>query len=93
MITFLNPTAGPARGQTQMAPRLKTLDGATLGVIWNGRAYGDKVFDRVLEALRERHRIKDIVFRQKPYIGNLAPEPILAEIASRADGAITGVGD
>lgn len=93
MITFLNPTAGPARGQGGMAPRLSTLDGATIGVIWNGRAYGDKILGRVLEALKERHRIKEVVFRQKPYIGNLAPEEILSEIAARSDGAITGVGD
>ncbi len=93
MMIVLNPTAGPAPGRAGMAPRLTTLDGKTIGVIWNGRAYGDRILGAVLDALKARHRIKEVVFRQKPYIGNIAPEEILDEIAARADGAITGVGD
>jgi hypothetical protein len=93
MLTVLNPTAGPARGTSGVAPRLATLDGKTLGVIWNGRAYGDRILSEVLDLLKQRYRVKDVVFREKPFLGNIAPEPILAEIAARADAAITGVGD
>ncbi len=93
MLTVLNPTARPARGTSGVAPRLANLDGKTLGVIWNGRAFGDRILREALDLLKQRHRIRDVVFLEKPYIGNIAPEPILAEIAARADGAITGVGD
>ena len=93
MLKVLNPTAGPARGTSGVAPRLATLDGKTLGVIWNGRAYGDRILSEVLELLKQRYRVRDVLFREKPFLGNIAPEPLLAEIAARADAAITGVGD
>jgi hypothetical protein len=93
MITVLNPTAGPARITSGLAPRLTSLDDATLGVIWNGRAYGDKILAEVLSVLKKRHRIKEIVFRQKPFIGNVAPDEILTELSAKTNAIITGVGD
>jgi hypothetical protein len=93
MLKVLDPTTGPARGQHTLAPRPATLDDATIGVIWNGRAYGDLIISEALDILKQRHRIRDVVFREKPFLGNIAPEPILAEMAARARVVITGVGD
>ena len=76
-----------------LVPRLTTLDDKTIGVIWNGRAYGDRILSEVLDLLKQRYRVRDVLFREKPFLGNIAPEPLLAEIAARADAAITGVGD
>lgn len=92
MVKVLDPTAGPARGRSGLARRVATLDDVTLGVIWNGRAFGDRILSEVVEILKQRHRIREVVFREKPYLGNIAPEPILAEMA-RAHAVITGVGD
>ncbi len=93
MVKVLNPTAGPARGRSGLAPRPESLDDKTLGVIWNGRAYGDRILSEVLEILKRRYRIREVVFREKPFLGNIAPEPILAEMAAKADAVLTGVGD
>ncbi len=93
MLKVFNPTAGPARGTSGIAPRLPSLDDRTLGVIWNGRAYGDRILSEVLDILKQRHRIREVVFREKPFLGNIAPESILAEMAARTDAVITGVGD
>jgi hypothetical protein len=93
MLKVLNPTAGPARGTTGIAPRRRTLDDTTVGVIWNGRAYGDRILSEVLDLLKQRHRIREVVFREKPFLGNIAPDEILAEMAARANVVITGVGD
>jgi hypothetical protein len=41
----------------------------------------------------QRYRIGEVLFREKPFLGNIAPEPILAEMAARARVVITGVGD
>lgn len=92
MLKVLNPTAGPARGRSGLAPRVSTLDDKILGVIWNGRAFGDRILSEVLEILKQRHRVREVVFREKPFLGNIAPEPILADMA-RAHAVITGVGD
>ncbi len=93
MLKVLNPTAGPTRGGGGVAPRLRSLDDRTIGVIWNGRAYGDRILSEVLDILKQRYRIREVVFREKPFLGNIAPEPILAEMSARAHGVITGVGD
>jgi hypothetical protein len=93
MIKILNPTAGPARGSGGVAPRPGTLDGKTIGVIWNGRAYGDRILSEALDLLKQRHRIREIVFREKPFLGNIAPEEILADMQARAHLVVTGVGD
>lgn len=93
MLKVLNPTAGPARGASGIAPRPTSLDDTVVGVIWNGRAYGDRILSEALDILKQRYRIRDVVFREKPFLGNIAPEPILAEIAAKAHVVITGVGD
>jgi hypothetical protein len=93
MLKVLNPTAGPARGRSGVAPRPASLDGKTVGVIWNGRAYGDRLLQEALDILKERYRVRDVLFREKPFLGNIAPEPILAEMAAKADVVVTGVGD
>jgi hypothetical protein len=93
MLKVLDPTAGPARGRRTLAPRPASLDDAVIGVIWNGRAYGDLIISEALDLVKQRHRVRDVLFREKPYLGNIAPEPILDEMAARARVVITGVGD
>ena len=93
MLKVLNPTTGLARGRRVLAPRPTTLDDAAIGVIWNGRAYGDRIISEALDILKQRYRIGEVLFREKPFLGNIAPESILAEMAARARVVITGVGD
>ena len=93
MLEILNPTAGPAKGKVTMARRTGTLDGQTLGVIWNGRPYGDKVINAVVDQLRQKYSFETVVFRKKPFIGNVAPKEIQEEMINTCDIVITGVGD
>ncbi|NQW22514.1 MAG: hypothetical protein HQ475_03620 [SAR202 cluster bacterium] len=93
MIEVLNPTAGPATGKIVMAKRTGTLDGQRIGVIWNGRPYGDKVINSVIDMLRQKYSFESVVFRKKPYIGNVAPVSIQEEIIDSCDVVITGIGD
>ncbi len=93
MVKVLNPTAGPARGKSGVAPRPATLDDQTIGVIWNGRAFGDRILSETLDLLKQRYRVREVIFREKPFLGNIAPEEILSDMAARANLVITGVGD
>jgi len=93
MLKVLNPTTGPARGKSGIAPRPGSLDDKIIGIIWNGRAYGDRILQEAVDLLKQRYRIRDVLFREKPFLGNIAPEPILAELAAKAHVVITGVGD
>ncbi len=93
MLEILNPTSGPAKGKVTMARRTGTLEGQTLGVIWNGRPYGDKVINAVVDQLRQKYNFETVVFRKKPFIGNVAPKEIQEEMINTCDMVITGVGD
>ncbi len=92
-IELLDPTSGPVATKDALSPRLDSLTGKTLGVIWNGRLPGDLILNRMIEILKDRHAIKEVVFRGKPYIGNVAPDEIFEEMSARCDAVVAGVGD
>lgn len=93
ILELLDPTTESDRGRGILSPRLETLEGKTIGVIWNGRVPGNEIINGVLEELRERYRLKEVLFRAKPFLGNVAPLEILDETARSCDAVITGVGD
>ena len=92
-LEVLEPTGAPVGGRGVLSPRLDTLDGKTIGILWNGRPAGDKIFNRMMEILKERHKIKEVVFRDKPFLGNIAPKDVLDDLIGKCDAVITGVGD
>ncbi len=93
-LIVLDPTEPPA-GHGTLSPRLDSLDGRNLGILWNGRrpGPGDRVLMEIADVLRRRHNIADVLFRTKPHLGNVAPGELLAEMAARTHAVITGVGD
>ena len=89
---LLDPTIAALR-TTVLSPRLDTLAGKTIGVIWNGRPPGDVLFERMFNVLRERHGLKEVIFRSKPFIGSPAPEPVFDELSAKCHAVVTGIGD
>jgi hypothetical protein len=93
-MTFrvLDPTAEKTAPLGQMAPRLDTLEGKTVGLISNGKE-GTKGFFRHLERLlREEHGVATVVSRTKSNYSAPADAPIAAEI-KQWDAVISGIGD
>ncbi len=89
--------------QTSLAPRLNTLEGKTVGEIWNGGFRGDIVFPTIEEMLRNRYPgIKIIPFTEFPLvrIGSFGPETKaeileavrVALLEKNCDAVITGMG-
>ncbi|MBI2906638.1 MAG: hypothetical protein HYX92_03160 [Chloroflexi bacterium] len=93
MLEFFDPTEGPSKEEAKLAKRPATLDGLTLGVIWNGRPVGDAILKRVIQSLRSRYRIEDVLFRRKTFVGNMSPPEIMDELATKCQVIIIGVGD
>jgi hypothetical protein len=91
-IVMLDPTLTVARTET-ISPRLSTLSGKTIGVIWNGRPPGDVLFDHIFQVLEERHNLRRGPFIHKPWLGNVAPPEAFEELAATCDAVVTGVGD
>ena len=93
-MTFrvLDPTPEKAAPIGQLAPRLATLEGKTVGFISNGKE-GTKGFFRHLDRmLREEFGVADVVFRRKANYSAPADAHIVDEIKNW-QAVVTGVGD
>jgi hypothetical protein len=51
----VSPLGRPAVEMIEMAPRLDTLEGKTIGELWNGGFRGDESFPIIEKMLRERY--------------------------------------
>ncbi len=88
----LDPTPENAPPVGQLAPRLDTLKGKTVGFISNGKE-GTKGFFRHLEKiLKDDYGVANVVMRTKTNYSAPADAPIAAEIRNW-DAAISGLGD
>lgn len=93
-MTFrvLDPTPGTAPPIGQLAPRLDTLEGKTVGFISNGKE-GTKGFFRHLEQiLKDDYGVAEVVFRTKSNYSAPADPHIADEIKSW-DAVVSGLGD
>jgi hypothetical protein len=73
----VSPLGEPVAEAIAMAPRLDTLDGKTIGEIWNGGFRGDETFPVIERLLQERYpRVKFIPYREFSLatIASLHPE-------------------
>ena len=85
MLKVLNPTAGPARGKSGIAPRPARPGRQDLSVSsGTGARTATASCWEAVDLLKQRYRVRDVLFREKPFLGNIAPEPILAELAAKS---------
>ena len=91
-LVFLDPAIALKKGGT-LAPRPKTLDGATVGFLWNHRQGGERILELVERRLREKYELKGTLHRQKHYIAEVVSKEILEELSSECDVVVTAIGD
>ncbi len=86
-LEVMNPVA-PVLGDveaTPPAPRPDSLEGKTIGLVWNGKANGDVALKRAGELIRRR--VPDVSL--KFYSGALpTPKPVMGRVKSEVDVAI-----
>lgn len=91
-IEFLDPTHEAGSSEFKLAPRLTSLQGATVAIISNGKKNTKPFFDAVEQELRERHAVGDVVRLIKSnYSAPVEPE-LLVE-AEKWQALIAGIGD
>ena len=93
MMIVLDPRLQPGSRRVTPAPRLESLTGKRLGILWNNRLGGDRLLRHVGEALRQRHGIAEVYFTRKTFVGNAAPAQIIDDLVARTDAIVVGVGD
>jgi hypothetical protein len=91
-LVLLDPTLAVAKTEA-VSERLASLSGKTIGVIWNGRAPGDVLFNYMFESLERTYNIRRGPLIEKPYLGNVAPPEAFDTLAETCDAVVTGVGD
>ena len=91
-IEFLDPTHEANTTGLQRAARLRTLEGATVAIISNGKKNTRPFFDAMAEELRDVHKVADVVRITKSNYS--APvDPGLLEQAEKWQAIISGIGD
>ena len=93
-MTFrvLDPTPEKAPPAGQLAPRLPTLEGKTIGFISNGKEGTKGYFAHLERLLRAELGVADVVWRTKSNYSAPAEAHIVAEITNW-HAVFAGVGD
>ena len=89
-VSVYVPTGAVDTAAKKLAPRLKTVRGARIGILDNCKEFADLVLNGVAEILKRDHGVKEITFWRKDYLGK--PAAFVREMAAACDAVINGVG-
>lgn len=94
-MPILDPTGSSQEKRYGLAPRrLRTLDGARLGLLDNSKLNAAAVLAAIGELLKERYALESIVVRTKGHgFSYPAEDRIVNELVEKCDVVIAGVGD
>ena len=91
-LRVLDPRLEAEGEAMAMAPPLRALDGAVIGLLDNAKIGTARFFDHVESILRSRFGVREFIRRRKPDSSRPAPPALLAEL-SGADAVLSAVGD
>ena len=86
-----DPTAEPRILATGLAPRLASLQGKRAGILDNSKANAGTLMLAVVERLKERYGVRDVIKREKGIAGPPSPS-ILADL-TMCDFVLVGSAD
>ena len=92
VLRVLDPTNETAPPKGQVAPRLTSLAGKTVGFISNGKEGTKGFFAHLDQMLRTEFGVADVAMRVKSNFSAPADLDIVDEIA-RWQAVVTGIGD
>ncbi len=88
---FLDPTAELSSVVRPLLPRLKTLAGATIGLLDINKPRGDVLLDRIEALFGERG--VTIKRYSKPTMTRVAPVEVVQQIAMECDAVVEALAD
>ena len=94
-MPILNPTSPLREQRYELTPRrLKTLDGATVGLLDNSKLNAAPLLAAIGDLLKERYAIKSTVVRSKGHGFSYPVEEQMAnEMVAQCDVVIAAIGD
>ena len=90
-IVLYDPTAEPRAVAASLAPRLASLAGTRAGILDNTKANAGTLMLAVVERLKERYGVTDVVKREKPVAG--PPKPEVVDALAQCDFVLVGSAD
>ena len=91
-IVTLDPTFEERTTALGRAPALATLEGATVGLLSNGKTNVAPFLDEVEAILRREHGVAEVRRLRKPNMSAPAPREVMGELAG-CDAAFSAIGD
>jgi hypothetical protein len=91
-LRVLDPRLEAEGDGMTLAPPVKDLDGAVVGLLDNAKIGTERFYDHVERILRSRHGVREFIRRRKPDSSRPAPAETLGEL-SGADAILSAVGD
>lgn len=90
-LRVLDPRAFPDAARTT-APRLGSIRGAKVGLLWNNRPRGDRVLRGLAERLERDYDVTTL-FTNKLRVGSGASEEEIRRLEKEVHAVIVGIGD
>jgi hypothetical protein len=92
-LRTLDPTGVKQVELNALAPRLQSLNGATIGILHNVKKNGKELMVEIANVLQQRYEIADVAEPEPTAHSMLASKEQLDEFAKRYDLVLTGLGD
>lgn len=91
-LRVLDPRLSSEGEALVLAPPLRSLEGAVIGMIDNAKVGTRKLFDEIADILRTEHGAREFLRVRKPDASKPVPREMLAGI-SGADAILSAIGD
>ena len=92
MVTVLDPSFDEEAAPVALPARPRSLAGATVGIISNGKANTRPLFDHLARLLRDEWGVAEVVMRTKSNYSAPAEQELIDE-AAQWEVLFAGVGD
>lgn len=92
-VLLLDPRPPSPSNDTGFAPRLASLDNAVIALVHNGKTHGRELMEYIVDELRQRWRIADVVHVGPPSPGYGGDPDEAKPVAEEVMAAISAIGD
>ena len=90
---ILNPTGQSQTRKGTLAPRTRSLEGATVGLLNSTKRNSDLLLAAIGRELQTRYGVKEVIEVAKPTFSLPVPKGQLEDLAAKCHFIVTGVGD
>ena len=92
-MKLVDPTVPAKAGTSTRAPALASLEGLTIGLLWNRKLNADRLLEETAGLLQSRFGGKVLPIAVKNNPSAPAPAELLTDLAPECDYLITAAGD